>query len=262
MEDAAGMTRTDGGHERRTEALRRVLEEADLEPDGEHPCSYLPGREARQILVRPPHFAPGLYHSFMDLNFRRLGFLVYRAACAGCTECRMLRVPVDEFSPSRAQKRCLARNRDVSVTVGSPEVTEEKLALYRRYLASRHDGQMTGSSDELAGFLYDAPPFTIEITYRAPGKLLAVGIADVEPRAMSAVYCYFDPDEERRSPGVFNVLATIDECRRRRLPHLYLGYYVAGSRKMAYKAGFRPNEILEPDGRWRRSGIARDQGTP
>jgi arginine-tRNA-protein transferase len=189
----------------------------------------------------------------MDLNFRRLGFLVYRAACAGCTECRMLRVPVDEFSPSRAQKRCLARNSDVGVTIGRPEATAEKQALYHRYLVSRHDGQMTGSTDELASFLYETPPFTIEITYRAGEKLLAVGIADVEPRAMSAVYCYFDPDEERRSPGVFNVLSMVEECRRRRLPYLYLGYYVAGSRKMAYKTGFRPHEILGPEGEWRRS---------
>jgi arginine-tRNA-protein transferase len=257
VEDAALMKSPDDGHERRTAALRRVLEEADLEPDGEHPCSYLPGREARQILVRPPHFAPGLYHAFMDLNFRRLGFLVYRAACRGCTECRMLRVPVDEFAPSRAQRRCLARNRDLSVAIGAPEATDEKYRLYRRYLASRHDGQMTGTSDELARFLYDAPPLTVEITYRAGAKLVAVGIADVEPRALSAVYCYFDPGEERRSPGVFNVLSLVAECRERVLPYLYLGYYVAGSRKMAYKAGFHPHEILEPDGSWRRPRAGR-----
>jgi arginine-tRNA-protein transferase len=44
----------------------------------------------------------------------------------------------------------------------------------------------------------------------------------------------------------------IEECRRRRLDHLYLGYYVRDCRKMSYKAGYRPCEILEPDGRWNR----------
>ncbi len=246
------MARADGDHERRTEALRRVLEEAELEPDGEHPCTYLPGRAARQVLVRPPSFAPGLYHAFMDLNFRRLGFLVYRAACRGCAECRMLRVLALEFSPTRAQRRCRARNADLRVTVGPPQGTDEKRALYRRYLESRHDGTMSGSSDELAEFLYDAPPFTVELTYRAGDRLVAVGIADVEPRAMSAVYCYFDPEENRRSPGVFNVLSLVDLCRKRGLPYLYLGYYVAGSRKMAYKADFRPHEMLRADGGWQR----------
>jgi arginine-tRNA-protein transferase len=246
------MARADGGHERRTEALRRVLEEADLEPDGEHPCTYLPGRTARQVLVRPPSFAPGLYHSFMDLNYRRLGFLVYRAACRGCAECRMLRVLVDDFCPTRAQRRCRARNADLVVAVSRPQATDEKRDLYRRYLESRHDGTMSGSSDELAEFLYDAPPFTFEITYRAGARLVAVGIADVEPLAMSAVYCYFDPAEARRSPGVFNVLSLLDECGERGLPYLYLGYYVAGSRKMAYKADFRPHEIRRADGGWQR----------
>jgi leucyl-tRNA---protein transferase len=246
------MTRADEGHERRTEALRRILEDADLEPDAEHPCTYLPGRRARQVLVSPQSFTPGLYHAFMDLNFRRLGFLVYRAACRGCTECRMLRVLVDEFAPTRAQRRCVARNHDLRVAVGRPRATDEKRALYRRYLESRHDGTMSGTAEEMASFLYDAPRFTVEVTYRAGSRLVAVGIADVEPSALSAVYCFFDPAEARRSPGVFNVMTLLEECRERSLPYLYLGYYVAGSPKMAYKSGFRPHEVLRPDGAWER----------
>ena len=73
---------------------------------------------------------------------------------------------------------------------------------------------------------------------------MAVGIADVEPLAMSAVYCYFDPALEQRSLGVFNVLSLLTLCRQRGQPHLYLGYYVAGSPRMSYKAGFRPCEQL------------------
>jgi arginine-tRNA-protein transferase len=252
MEDAAMTRRADDSHGRRTEALRRVLDEADLEPDGEHPCTYLAGRTARQVLVSPQSFTPGLYHAFMDLNFRRLGFLVYRAACRGCAECRMLRVLVDEFVPTRAQRRCAARNRDLRVAFERPRATDEKRALYRRYLESRHDGTMSGSAEEMASFLYDAPPFTLEVTYRAGARLVAVGIADVEPLALSAVYCYFDPAEARRSLGVFNVLTLVAECRERGLPYLYLGYYVAGSRKMAYKSGFHPYEVLRPDGSWER----------
>jgi arginine-tRNA-protein transferase len=81
-----------------------------------------------------------------------------------------------------------------------------------------------------------------------------VGLVDVEPLALSAVYCYFDPAEARRSPGVFNILWLIDECRRRGAPHLYLGYYVRDSPKMSYKAAYRPYEILGAGGRWVRRG--------
>ena len=71
---------------------------------------------------------------------------------------------------------------------------------------------------------------------------------------MSAVYCYFDPREERRSLGRFNVLWMIDECRRRALPWLYLGYWIRDCPKMSYKADFGPCEVLTADGRWTRRG--------
>jgi arginine-tRNA-protein transferase len=37
------------------------------------------------------------------------------------------------------------------------------------------------------------------------------------------------------------------------LPHLYLGYWVAGSRKMDYKAHYLPQERLGTEG-WTRVG--------
>jgi arginyl-tRNA--protein-N-Asp/Glu arginylyltransferase len=238
-------------HAHRTEALRGVLERGQLEPTEPFPCPYLPDRLARQILIRPPALPPELYHAFLDLNYRRLGDLVYRPACQGCGECRSLRVSVEAFRPSRAQRRCRARNAGVSVEVGAPEPTDEKHALYRLYLEARHDGQMSGSREEFESFLYAAPGFTREVVFRVEGRLLGVGLADVLPQALSAVYFYFDPREAARSPGVLNVLALVDECRRRQAEFLYLGYYVAGSAAMAYKAGYRPYEILEADGQWR-----------
>lgn len=250
MEHAAGVSEA---HERRTRALKDALEAGGLAPQDPFPCPYLPGRTARQAFVRPRSFLPGLYHAFLDLNFRRLGRLVYRPACEGCRECRSLRVVVDEFRPSRAQRRCLTRNADVTVEVGPPAPTDEKLLLYRRYLESRHDGQMSGAREEFEQFLYDAPPLAKELVYRVGGRLLGAGISDFEPRALSAVYFYFDPDEAARSPGVFNVLSLVAECQRRGLPWLYLGYYVAGSPRMAYKARYRPHELIDDDGRWQRS---------
>jgi arginine-tRNA-protein transferase len=109
---------------------------------------------------------------------------------------------------------------------------------------------MSGSWEELEGFLYNSPVVSVEIEYRLEDRLIAVAIADVEPQAMSAVYCYFDPALSARSLGVFNVLRMLDECRRRRLRHLYLGLYVEGCSKMSYKRSFRPCEALGSDGEW------------
>lgn len=231
------------------ERLRRTLRR-EPEPGPPFPCSYLPGRLARHQTLLADELAPGLYHALMDLNFRRLGDLVYRPVCDACAECRQIRVPVASFSPSRAQRRCLARNADLAVTTGAPELTDEKADLYRRYLAGRHDGQMDGSAEELERFLYASSVRTIETCYRLDGRLVAVGIADVEPQALSAVYCYFDPDRPGRGLGVLNVLCLVEEARRRDVPWVYLGYFVAASRTMEYKAGYRPCEALTPDGRW------------
>jgi arginine-tRNA-protein transferase len=186
----------------------------------------------------------------MDLNFRRLGAVFYRPQCDRCRECRMIRVPAAAFHPSRSQRRCWSRNHDVVASTGPPVPSAEKLALYRAYLRARHDGQMDGSDLEFRGFLYSSEVRTLEIEYRVEGRLLGVALVDLEPLALSAVYCYFDPAQARRAPGVFSVLWLIEECRRRGLPYLYLGYYVSGSATMSYKSAYRPCEVLQPDGRW------------
>jgi arginyl-tRNA--protein-N-Asp/Glu arginylyltransferase len=239
----------DAAHAKLTALLARALGEQPITPGPAFPCPYLPGREAQQVTVMPQPLAPGVYHALMDLNFRRLGPTFYRPTCADCDACRMIRVPVAEFQPTRAQRRCRSRNSDLTVTIGPPTPTDEKWQLYRRYLETRHDGQMDGSKEELEGFLYTSPLRSFELTYRdANERLVGVGIADAEPRALSAVYFFFDPDVTARSPGVFNVLTLIDLCRDGNVPHLYLGYYVRDCAKMSYKAGYRPSEVLERSG--------------
>ncbi len=240
--------------EAREKARRRLanfLDSLDLEPSAPSPCPYLAGRESRLLLLRPRDLAPGLYHLLLDLNFRRLGWGVYRPVCDGCTECHQLRLEVAAFRPDRSQRRCRRRNADVVATLGGPDPTEEKHAVYRRYLEARHDGEMTGSWDEFADFLYEAPPLAREVVYRVEDRLVGAGIVDLEPEAMSALYFYFDPDLDDRSPGTLNVLWLLEECRRRGIPWLYLGYHVTGGRGMAYKTAFRPHQILGADGVWR-----------
>jgi arginine-tRNA-protein transferase len=231
--------------------LERLVGGLGLEPSPPSPCPYLAGRESRLVALRPNRLTPRLYELFLELNFRRLSDLVYRPQCDGCRECRQLRVEVAAFRATRSQRRCLKRNADLKATSGPPAPSPEKHALYRRYLEARHDGKMSGSYEEYLEFLHQAPAFTEEVEFRADGRLVGVSVVDATPQALSAVYFYFEPELEWRSPGTFNVLWLIEEARRRALRFLYLGYYVAGSRSMAYKAGFGPHQLLEDDGRWR-----------
>jgi arginine-tRNA-protein transferase len=166
----------------------------------------------------------------------------------------MIRLPVDEVRLNRSQQRCLKRNLDVAVSVEAARPTAEKHALYERYLEARHasaspdEDAMDGSPEEFESFLYTSCVNTEDLVFRdAKGKLLAVSVVDREPRSLSAVYCYYDPEESiRRSLGIFNILTLVNEARRRDLDYLYLGYWLGDSRKMNYKRAFSPSEIWSP----------------
>ena len=241
---------TDAGY--RLSIARQVLERMSLRPGCAHVCPYLPDRQARDVAFQVRRMPPGLYHSLMDLNFRRSGLIVYRPACDSCSQCRAIRLPVAEFRPNRSQRRCWAANADVTVGLSPPLPTPSKHELYRRYLRQRHDRQMDESWDAFRDFLYRSPVDSLEVVYRRRDRLLGVGILDFDGDEASTVYCYYDPDE-RGSLGTFNILWTIDYCRRLGIRWVYLGYAIQDCPKMNYKLRFRPHEILAPDGTWIRS---------
>lgn len=164
-----------------------------------------------------------------------------------------MRVRVSEFSPSRSQRRVLKRNADVEVRIGPPQADDEKHRLFSAYLGYQHDGTMSDDRADFEQFLYHSPTQTLEMTYHAAGRLVAVGIVDVCPTAISSVYFFFDPAESKRSLGVFGGLREIEECHRRGLPYWYLGYFVRDCRSMNYKASYGPHELLDARGDWQQA---------
>jgi arginine-tRNA-protein transferase len=212
-----------------------------------HPCPYLPGRVAR--FAYATHLPPGDagFASLLDAGFRRSGLFVYRTACEGCAQCRSLRIPTWRFQPDRSHRRTLSRNEDLDVVVGPAKFDAERAALYARYLDTRHDGQMSSNAAELEEGLYKSPIETLELSARLEGRLVAVGIIDVQPDALSLVYSAWDPDHHKRSLGTAFVLWSIALAQKLDFSHVHLGYYIEGSRRMAYKARFLPHEILMPE---------------
>lgn len=244
-----GKTSTDTERSEQNEIARSLLRQIDLRPGPPHRCGYLPDRQARDIAFQVRRLPPGLYRSLMDLNFRRSGRIIYRPACEACRQCQAIRVPVAAFRPNRSQRRCLAANRDLTIGLCPPVPTPEKHALYRRYLRTRHGGQMAETWEAFRDFLYVSPVDTLEVVYRRAGRLVGVGLLDFDGGSTSTVYCYFDP-EEPKALGTYNVLWTIAYCRALGIPWVYLGYYIADCGNMSYKLRFRPNQVLTADGDW------------
>jgi len=184
---------------------------------------------------------------------------VYKPHCEQCSACVPLRIPVAEFRPDRAQQRVWRRNRDLKVDSLEAAIRPEHFALYKRYLEARHPGggMDTSGEPEYAHFLLNPWGRTHMLAMHAADRLVAVAVTDELEDALSAVYTFFEPELPRRSLGTYAILWQIEEARRRGLKWLYLGYWIAESRKMAYKDRFHPHERLGTRGWERVARIAR-----
>lgn len=230
------------------------LARTPLRPLLPHPCPYLPGMVARERAFRAERLDGDGYHELMDRGFRRNGDLFYAMECEGCRRCVPLRVPAATFAPSRSQRRVLRRNADVTMTVRPPACSEATFALYRRYLAFQHPTSAAdGDYESFRASLYADVVDTVEAVYAVGDRTVAVSLLDVCARSVSAVYHFYDPDFADRSLGVYSVLAEIEWTRQLGVPHYYLGFWVEGAATMAYKAAYRPHEVLV-DGAWRPGG--------
>lgn len=227
------------------------------------PCPYLPGKQERKVFTHlVGERAPQLNDVLTQGGFRRSQNIAYRPACETCRACVSTRVVVEQFDATRSLKRVLRQNQDLIGHETPAEHTSEQYTLFRDYLDTRHaEGGMADMSVLDYGLMVeDTHVDTMLIEYRqrgidssilgrGTGELIACALTDVLADGLSMVYSFYQPEgTEARSLGTYMVLDHIERAKRRGLPYVYLGYWVEGSRKMAYKARFRPQEHLGPFG--------------
>jgi arginine-tRNA-protein transferase len=179
---------------------------------------------------------------------RRQGLVLYRTACPSCAACEPIRLDTLNFDFSASQRRTLRRgDRDLTVTLGVPEINRERVALYNHHKAQRglDDGQAPIDEEGYQDFLVNSCCDSFELRYRHRGRLVGLAIADRGARSLSAVYCSYDPAYARYSIGTYSILKQLELCKSWGLRYLYLGLYIAESPRMAYKAHFLPHERLE-----------------
>jgi arginine-tRNA-protein transferase len=216
-----------------------------------HACGYFPGRTAQNLVLDPA--APNLrqlYGAALERGFRRAGGHLYLPQCAACHACTPCRVDVTRFAADRTQKRCLRRNADLDVREVAPAYSDERFALYARYLHTRHagGGMDDATPEDFDRFLTAPWSPTRFLEFRAAGRLLALAVTDVCAQGLSAVYTCFEPDQPARSLGTFAILKQLELARAAGLPWLYLGFWIDGHPKMDYKRRFKPLQIRTASG--------------
>ena len=225
------------------------------------PCPYLPGKQERKVFTELTGIhATELNDALGRIGFRRSQGVAYRPSCAGCTACVSVRVVTAAFQPNATQRKLLKRHADVEVTPCRPWATDEQYQLLRRYLATRHPGGgMAGmDEDDYADMIEHSPVNSLVFEYREPaangrpGRLIGCCLTDRQADGLSMIYSFFDADiADRPGLGNFIIMDHIARAREAGLAYVYLGYWVKGSTRMAYKVRYRPIEVLGPAG-WRR----------
>jgi arginine-tRNA-protein transferase len=222
------------------------------------PCPYLEGRAERKLFTHISRDKPpGDVDYLLRNGFRRSQNIAYMPYCESCNACVSTRVLVREFVPGRTHRRVMARNEDIVARRIDPVPSSEQYALFRGYIDTRHgDGGMADMS--MLDFFMMVQDSIIdtsltEYRIRPAGALsssfhrwplVGVALCDRLSDGISMVYSFYDPEQPARSLGTFMILEQIEEARRQGLRYVYLGYWIGGSDKMAYKIRFQPQEHL------------------
>ena len=219
-------------------------------------CSYLPNKTARSQVATPSHLIHAdVYSDLLNAGFRRSGLYTYRPYCDECKACVATRILVNQFTPSRSQRRAQKKHAGLEASVLNLGYQEEHYQLYQRYQHERHEGGDMDSDDQdqYMQFLLQSRVNSRIVEFRDgphdphPGRLRMVSMIDILEQGISSVYTFYDTSSHAASYGSYSILWQIEQAKILGLPYLYLGYYIKQSNKMSYKINYQPMEGLIDD---------------
>jgi arginine-tRNA-protein transferase len=209
----------------------------------EFACSYLPEHNERLLVFAEESVTTDAYETLIHAGFRRSGEQIYRPHCINCQACQSIRLPVEQFRPSRSQKRLLNKNKDLHISLSNKN-KDCYYEIYERYINERHQdgGMYPASHEQYEGFLPSSWLQQYYVEFWLEDRLIGIAVTDELNLSLSALYTFFLPEFESRSLGTWAILKQIELAKQLNKPYLYLGYQIDECRKMSYKSNFKPNE--------------------
>ena len=159
-----------------------------------------------------------------------------------------------QFEPTRSQRRAWKRHAALVARYGELKFNAEHYALYRLYQGERHrgGGMDHDSREQYAHFLLQSNVATRLVEFREDGQAAhGVHRGRAGRRPVLRLHLLRPARAEGELRHLEHPLADRARPGSRGLPYVYLGYWIAQSRKMAYKSEFRPIEGLSR-GEWKR----------
>lgn len=212
-----------------------------------HPCSYLADQEEQIAVVMSEALqTESFFEAFLSLGFRRSGNMIYRPHCQQCNACQPIRILVDEFEPSKSQKRLLnkAKKAQISYQLKS-QLDDDWYDLYAKYIELRHqNGSMYPPNKQtFLDFIQSSwlnPSF---LHLYQEQKLIAVAVTDNLTHSLSAFYTFFEP-EHPLSLGALAILTQVEVAQKTNKSYLYLGFQIDECDAMKYKVLYNRHQKL------------------
>lgn len=190
-----------------------------------------------------------LNSALVERGWRRFGKYFSRPNCKNCTECKNLRIDVENFTFSKNAKRILKKNKNVTTFIQKPTLSFLHLDIYvkyHKYMHQKRGWRYYPISAQMYNELYvdGAGSFGKEILYFIDEKLVGVDLVDFTNDGISSIYFFYDPDYSHLSLGKYSIYKQILLAKENDLRYIYLGYYVKNCQSLKYKADYKPHEIL------------------
>tara|TARA_B100001250_G_C19778534_1_gene780759 strand:+ start:67 stop:792 length:726 start_codon:yes stop_codon:yes gene_type:complete len=231
---------------------KKVLEEIQFYVTTKYSCGYIDGQDAQSIVATPyKRINSKNFNNLINKGFRRSGQYVYKPNCKNCNACIPIRLLAKNFIPSKSQKRVKKYLNKLTVKILPLTFDEEHYKLYIQYQNKRHRNNNEDEDDvaDYNDFLIKSNVNSKIVEFRFNNELKIISIIDFVKDGISAVYTFYDCNNNKLSLGTVSIIWLLELCKKENLPFLYLGYWIYESQKMKYKTNFKPYELMI-EGAW------------